>query len=199
MRTVIIKFGFIFLIAALLSSCAVPRPNPSQAPKIHTAGNQWVQLPQPAALALNISATQILTANAKGKTYTTQVAAEVTPKRITLVALGGWGGRLFSINYDGKTISSKSLPIKNAGIGIQQTLADFIFTYAPPSVLTQMLATTNIKLTLQPQQRIFSIHGKPVIKIHYQYTNPWKGNVVLQNFSKHYTIHITTITVRQNP
>ena len=198
MKSVVTKFGIIFLCAVSLSACVTPRLNPTQTPKIIIAGNQSAQLPQPSALALNINVTQILTAKAKKKTYTTQVVAEVTPKRITLIALGGWGGQLFSINYDGKTIVSKSLPIKHAGIGIQQTLADFIFTYAPVNVLRDMLKTTNITLSVKPLQRTFIQHGKSVIKINYQHSNPWQGKITLQNLSQHYMIDIQTIAVREN-
>ena len=185
-----VKLSVILLSALLLSSCATP--------KIQLASTHSVPLPQPSAMALNIHATQILTATANKKTYTTQVAVEVTPKHINIVALGAWGGQLFSINYDGHNIASKSLPIKHAGIGIQQTLTDFIFTYAPTSALKQALKSTDIRLTANAKQRVFSIHGKPIIKITYQHNNHWQGRVVLKNLIHHYSIKIQTVSVKQN-
>lgn len=167
-------------------------------PTVEVIRGQWIQLPKPSQLKINKSASQILTAqylnNSKATSYTSQMQIECSPTRLVLVAVAGWGGEIFSIDYNGITIKTSSLPMPNASIGIQHVLTDFIFTYASNSLLKSLLKSTHIKLSVKNHQRIFSINHKPIITIHYQYTNPWKGKVVLQNLNLHYTISIVNIT-----
>lgn len=191
----VIYFFMALCVVILLSGCAVLEPHHTQTPQVNFANKISIQLPAPAALGLNLNATQILTAYAMKKTYTAQVALEMMPKHIVLVALGAWGGQLFSIDYNGKSIKSRRLPIQHGGIGIQQTLLDVILVYGPTHVLRDMLRGTPIQLTVTPLSRVFTISGRPIIKIQYQYKNPWRGKIHLKNFAQHYRINIKTISV----
>jgi hypothetical protein len=191
-----IKLVFFLLIIADLAGCAIIRSSSSVGPAVELVPGQSVQLPQPAQMELNTSATQILTAKYQIKNqtnnYTTQVQVEANPKNLTLVAVTNWG-ELFSINYNGADIKIRSLPMPNTLIGGQHTLVDFILIYAPADLLKKLLTATNVKLVLKPQQRIFIMNNQPLITIDYQDPNPWKGKVALRNFKYKYTISITTI------
>ncbi|OGT25922.1 MAG: hypothetical protein A3I77_01535 [Gammaproteobacteria bacterium RIFCSPLOWO2_02_FULL_42_14] len=190
-----IYFFITLCIIFLLPGCAVLESHDIQKPEVNFANICTLQLPTPATLDLHLSAVQILTAHTIRKTYTTQVVLEISSNHIILVAPGVWGGQLFSIDYDGKRVKSSHLPIKHGGVGIQQTLLDVILAYSPTPVLENMLRGKQIKLTVRPLVRVFSFHGKPIIKIQYQYENPWRGKVNFKNFSQHYRINITTINV----
>ena len=184
----------IFLVL-LLSGCAILEKSKQETAKVYFSKGVLISLPTPEALDLHLSATQILTAHAMKHTYTSQVALEINPAHIVLVALGSFGGQLFSINYNGSTIQSKALPIQHAGIGIQQTLLDVILSYAPLSVLKNMFYGTDVRLITHARYRSFEWHKKPVIDIHYQHNNHWHGRVTLRNFQKHYRIQIKTVSV----
>lgn len=140
-----------------------------------------------------------LSATYKKESYTSQVQVELSSKHIILVALGGWGGEVFSIDYDGQTIQSSSLPMPNADMGVKHTLTDFIFTYASPERLRYILAPTDIHLSVQDKKRIFSIDGKPVMEIDYESADPWKGKVVIHNIKLGYTINISTVSIKKTP
>jgi len=184
----------------LLCGCAhltpTPTPMPPTTPTIQMAG-QTLTLPSPAALNLHQTATQLLSAQYKQQHYTTQVQVETSPQRIILVALSGWGGQVFSINYDGHSIHSNSLPMKNGAIGIHQVLSDFVITYAPATVINHMFAGTPLQLKTTPNQRQVIAHGQPILVINYQYPNPWQGQVTLNNLALHYTMTITTVAATQ--
>lgn len=190
-------FLVMLFIVIGLSGCATLELTHTETPQVNFVHNIFVRLPKPSALHVNVSATQILTAHALKKTYVTQVALEMTPKHIILVALGAWGGQLFSIDYNGKHVKSQRLPIKHSTIGIQQTLLDVILVYAPIPVLKNMLRGKHIVLIATPLSRIFILHKHPIIKIQYKNKNPWIGNVSLKNFSEHYEIYIKTISVNK--
>lgn len=181
-----------------LTSCtALFRSQSVENPKVEVIKGQWITLPKPSELNFNVTATQILTAQYKIKnkikSYTSQVQVEKTSSKLVLVAVAGWGGEIFSIDYNGVTIKTSSLPMPNAALGIQHILTDFIFTYASKKELDKILSSTSIKLINKSRERLFVLNGKTIIKIDYQNDDPWKGQVVLQNLKLHYTIIIKTV------
>ncbi len=173
-----------------------------ESPKVEIIKGQWITLPTPSQLNFNVTATQILTAQYKIKnkikSYTSQVQVEKTPRKLVLVAVADWGGEIFSIDYNGVTIITSSLPMPNAALGIKHVLTDFIFTYASQQALNKILNSTQIKLIERPRERLFMLNNKPIIKINYQYKNPWQGQVILHNLTLHYTITIKTIVATQS-
>lgn len=196
-KTIILLLG-----GLLLSSCATLFHHHAVQPAIVSiAPGQTVKLPLPRELPFNLSATQILTASyhIKNKTQTvsTQVQVEKHQNHLVLVAVAGWGGQIFSIDYNGSRIKTSSLPMPNVALGINHVLSDFIFTYAPPALIKKMLRHTTITFKQSEKSRLFLLHKKPIITIRYQNKNPWRGNVILKNKALHYTITIQTITVKK--
>ena len=59
------------LFTAALSGCAIFRSKAVESPKVEIVKGQWVQLPRPAQLKFNLTATQRLTAtyHIKNKVY----------------------------------------------------------------------------------------------------------------------------------
>ena len=173
-----------------------------ESPKVEIIKGQWITLPIPSQLNFNVTATQILTAQYKIKnkikSYTSQVQVEKTPRKLVLVAVADWGGEIFSIDYNGVTIITSSLPMPNAALGIKHVLTDFIFTYASQQALNKILNSTQIKLIERPRERLFMLNNKPIIKINYQHKNPWQGQVILHNLTLHYAITIKTIVATQS-
>ncbi len=200
MKKHVVLLLLLFDILLLPGCTTFFRSKSIKSPKVEITKGQWIQLPNPAQLGFNLTATQVLTAQYetkdKTKSYASQVQVEKTPTKLILVAIAGWGGEIFSIDYDGKTIKTSSLPMPHASIGIQHVLTDFIFTYASDNLIKTLLKSTDIKLKLKKQQRIFMLHNTPIIKITYQNKNPWKGTVVLHNLKLHYNITISTIVLQ---
>ena len=192
-----LRLFFLCFILPWLAACVSMQPNPNMTPTVTVGEQQAITLPTPLALHMQLTATQSLSAQYGQKQYTTQVEVEATKQRLVLVALSGWGGQVFSIDYDGKQIHSSSLPMKNSQVGIHHVLTDFIFTYASDDVINTMLQGTSMTLETTTKQRQILQHGKPIIQIDYQYTNPWQGQVTLHNLALHYTVTLTTVSVTQ--
>jgi hypothetical protein len=194
----VIQIFYITSLTLFISSCSLFQTKQTQAPTITIAPNQTVELPSPSELDFNLVATQILTAEYQIKdkkdTYSSQVQIEKKGNRLVMVALGGWGGEIFSLQYDGNQIKSSSLPMPHANMGIKYALSDFILTYAPANVLTQMFKQTDIKVIASPLERTFLLKGKIIIEILYQNPDPWKGKIELSNNIYHYQIDIQTLS-----
>jgi hypothetical protein len=190
------------LLTSLLAGCAFMHVKSSQCPMVELVPHQWLQLPPPAQMKFNFLATQILTANYKIQqkkyTYTSQVQIDANSKRLIILAIAGWGGEVFSINYDGARVLTNSSPMPHADMNVEHVLVDFILTYASLDVLNSLLQTTAIKIVAKPQQRIFLLYNKPIIKIDYNDTDPWRGRIVLQNIFYHYRLTISTVKLKPN-
>ena len=169
----------------------------STQPEVELFKGVKIYLPTPEALNFNVNQQQILSAtylvDAKEKSYTSEVYVQTNPKQIILVAASGWGGSIFSINYNGKTIESSSLPMPNAQMGITHTLTDFILTYASDDILNKTFENTPVKIIYKPQKRIFLLNNKEAMEITYSDQNRWKGDVILNNYIYHYQIKIKNI------
>ncbi|NNM60140.1 MAG: DUF3261 domain-containing protein [Legionellales bacterium] len=196
------RFLWLCAIAVSLNGCAIFTTQQTETPHVAVAKGQMINLPTPGQLNLNLSATQIVTASyvIKGQTqsYSSEVHLEMTPEKLLMVAVSGWGGQLFSLSYTGNTIKSSSLPMPNANMGIEHTLTDFIFTYATTDLLTSILAKTSIQLVVKPNQRLFLIDNKPIMQIDYQDFDPWKGKVIIHNYELNYAVIIQTIQTNRH-
>ncbi|MCF6764177.1 DUF3261 domain-containing protein [Thiotrichales bacterium 19S3-7] len=193
-----IQIFLILSLCSILSACALLRVKSTETPEVNITQGVKVHLPTPEELDIQHKASQILSAsytiNDKTQTYTSEVIVEVDSKHIILVAASGWGGTIFSIDYDGETINSSSLPMPNAAMGIKHTLSDFIFTYASEKVLKSMLKDSQIQVKMMPKMRIFYLKNKKIMQITYANDNPWLGTIKLKNFIYHYTINIQNLT-----
>ncbi|MBX9705872.1 MAG: DUF3261 domain-containing protein [Gammaproteobacteria bacterium] len=191
-----IKKFLMLALVMLLMGCATVHDNSGLSPTIVIAPGQSITLPTPAAMGFDVTATQILTAqytiNQQTKSYSTQLQVEKTPTKLTMVALTGWGGQAFSIDYDGVTIHSSSLPMAYSAQGIQHTLVDFLVIYAPTPVLNSVLKPTAITLVATSKQRILKLDNKVIMQVDYQNSIPWKGTITLKNFVYHYQLQNNT-------
>ena len=194
-KTIRISLSLMFLmIPILFSGCALFKTSNIQAPQVELIKGQSVTLPPPSVFQKNITATQILTATYGQDTYSSQVEVELSPQKLVLVALAGWGGEVFSIVYDGQNIQSSSLPMPHASMGISHTLMDFVLTYAPEDSVKTMLLNTGVTLSVTPLKRTYWFNGKKILSIDYQYPDPWKGSVILHNLYFGYKINIQTLS-----
>ncbi|WP_116964436.1 DUF3261 domain-containing protein [Fastidiosibacter lacustris] len=193
------QLRLILLMVCILSltACTLFKTRAINTPRVEVFKNQWITLPTPQMLDLDFTATQILSATysikGKAESYITEVQVEVARNKIVLVAAAGWGGSIFSLLYDGKTIESSSLPMPHADMGVKQSLIDFIFTYAPTNVLKTMLADSHITLEVEPNRRLFYIGTQLVMKIDYQNQQDLYSVVHLYNYQYHYQIKIKTL------
>lgn len=186
------------LVCVSLSGCALFQKQQSTQPKIAFLADVEITLPPPNALNQNMQLSQIVSAtyhiNGEASNFTAQVEVVVNPQQIMMIAVSGWGGSLFKVDYNGTTIESSSLPMPNANMGVNQTLSEFIISYAPPSVLTSMFANTDIQVEIKPRQRCLYQHGDKIMCVDYSTDQPWLGQVVVHNYHYDYTVKVDTLS-----
>ena len=194
-----IKLFAILLSSILLSNCAMFQFNQQDSITIDITPKNSILLPPPSKLGLNENLNQIVSAtytdkDGKKTNYTTQTIVQIDDKHIVMVALAGWGGSLFKLDYDGGKITSSSIPLPNKNIGIKQSLTEFILSNAPISVVKSMFLNTNIHIVEKDDERLFiDQNDKKIITIKYSKNKDHKSVIVINNYFYHYIITITDI------
>lgn len=181
-----------------LSGCALFQHQQTTQPTVAFLPNVEIALPPPSALALDMQLSQIVSAtyHIKGETshFTAQVEVVINPQHLVMIAVSGWGGSLFKLDYDGDTIHSSSLPMPNGNMGINQTLSEFMMSYAPPKVLKEMFEDTGIEVDISAHQRCLLQNQERIMCVNYSADHPWLGQVVIHNYHYDYTVTVDTLS-----
>ncbi len=189
-------YVILLMLAFLLTGCLPVHKSTQALQALSLVPGKAVHLPALASLKTNLSASQVLQAHyAKGKTLSAEVHLELSASRFVIVAFGGWGGEVFSLEYNGKQLKTSHLPMPHAKLAINNMLRDFMFTYAPVRTVRTMLAGTGVKLSVTKKKRTFMAHGQPYMRIRYSHAEPWRGTIHLRNYVQHYRLSIKTVTV----
>lgn len=197
-----IKKIILLIFIVLLSSCSFFQTKQQDDTKVEFLPNTMISLPKPESLGLDMNISQIVSAtyHVDGKTsnFSTQVEIVLDKKHIMMVALSGWGGSLFKMNYDGSYIQSSSLPMPNQNMGVKESLIEFIISYAPTPVIKKMFIGTGITLQSKDKQRCLIKDNKKIMCIDYKADKPWLGQVLIHNYHYNYTVKIDTLSYKIN-
>jgi hypothetical protein len=150
----------------LLSACAgAPPPG-----TVVIAPGERFTLPAPASLGREVEAVQLVTLR-HGKD---QIAFEghlsVTRERVLLVGTDGFGQRLISIAWDGKTVSAEKASFLPDRLRPDSVLADVMLIYWPEAAVQAGLSGDTTQVIVQRD------------------ADPWRGQARLVNKAWDYEI-----------
>ncbi len=92
----------------------------------------------------------------------------LSPQKMTLTALSGFGTFLFQANFDGTVLTTKRSALVPAKANPGHLLADLSMALMPTAVLQQSLAPLGLVLSVKDHRRVISKQGKAIIVIEYQ-------------------------------
>ena len=192
------KLLLLIFIIPFISSCVMFQSYTTNSVKVEITPNTTVSLPSPENLHIIKNLSQIISATytVKGKEshFTTHVIATANNKHIMIIALSGWGGTLFKLDYDGTTITSSSLPMPNKNIGIKQSLIEFILSNAPKNILTKMFENTDLHIKFEKNKRILEDkNNTKIIEIDYSKNKDSNDIIIIHNYHYNYTVKITNL------
>jgi uncharacterized protein DUF3261 len=110
---------------------------------------------------------------------------------MTLVGLNSFGVRLFTVRYDGDTVSSETAPGMSVPLMPERLLADLQLVYWPLSNLAKPMADAGWQLS-EPADGIRRLRrGEQLVaEAHYSSEDPWSGRSWLVNFEFGYSLQI---------
>jgi hypothetical protein len=175
-------------IALAANSCAwLPRPL--------IADGIRQPLPIQGVFADNLAVTQSVILAGRGKEQKFLLQTEVTPHSLIMVAMTGFGQKLFELIYIRNELIIHNTPfLPERGLA-EALFTDFQLIYWPAEPLQSRLAESSITLREPGEtQRIFHKADKIILEILY---NPGRGiehDVAYRNFEKNYSLQIDTLS-----
>ncbi|APC96609.1 DUF3261 domain-containing protein [Francisella frigiditurris] len=197
------KIKSLFLVLfILLTGCAIFENKENTDTKLEFLPGTIITLPKPSSLDLDMNISQIVSAtyhvNEKTSNFSTQVEIILDSKHIVMIALSGWGGSLFKLDYNGNKIESSSLPMPNQNMGVKESLLEFIISYAPSQVVEKMFNGTGIILEEKLKERCLIKDDQKIMCIQYKADKPWLGQILIHNYHYNYTVEIDTLSYKLN-
>lgn len=171
-------------VSAALTGCALlpQRPPPT------------LPLLAPQALGARRSSQQVLHVAYGKQVLTLQAALQATPGHDTLIAVGPFGQRVFTLDYDGRQLHAEVSTYLPDTLPPRQMLADVELALWPLDAWQQRLAGSGWVLSApQPGVRRLRYHDRLVTEVHYDDgSDGWNGRFWLVNLVYGYTLDITS-------
>lgn len=171
-------------ISAALSGCALLPQRPPPA----------LPLLAPRALGVSRSSQQVLHVAYGKHSLTLQCALQATLDHDTLIAVGPFGQRFFTLDYDGRQLHADISPYVPDTLPPRQVLADVELALWPLDAWQQRLAGSGWVLSApQPGVRRLRYGDRLVAEVHYDdASDGWNGRFWLVNLAYGYTLDITS-------
>ena len=173
------------LALVLGSGCATHPPLPaSQIPE--------PKLP-PASFGGDVSLAQRLSFERVGDvrgtaSRTLDVLLEIDSTTVRLAGIA-MGQRILSLDWDGTTLTVQRHPLLPAQVDPARVLRDIQYAYWPTTSIENMLPA-GWSLLDQPSQRTLLHDGRDVLRIDYDASPRWNGNMRLDNRLEGYRLNI---------
>lgn len=141
---------------------------------------------------------QVISASFHQEKQTFIVAGKITAEYIKLMALTPAGLPMFTITHrQQNTQLEKHLPLP-AQVDPYAILQDLQLVFWPAASLDNAL-DVDWKLAQKKHKRIFTYQNTPGIEIQYATSNPWQGEVTLDNHLLGYQLFIKTLEYVATP
>jgi hypothetical protein len=154
-----------------------------------------LRLPGPMEVETGLSATQILSGRYEGETFDLQLNLEWRDDAIVVVAFNLFGSTLFTMSYDGRSITTVGSSLVLRGLDTNYVLADIMLTYLSSDVLAAHLFGPGLQIVEAPLERTIRRDGEAVIRIRYDDASRWNGNVQFDHLERGYGYRIETVQV----
>jgi len=179
-----------FAVALSLAGCAATPPPAGAQPQAAFAA--------PGAVGAR-QASQVIHAAYGARTFMLRTAIEVTPDELKVVGVTATGQRLFTANYDGRTIAADRSPFVPDKLDPERVLADMQLALWPLAAVQPMFRARGLEVS-EPFAgvRRASRGNQLIAEVHYATADPWNGRLWFVNFEFDYSLTIDTTTGASN-
>ena len=173
---------------ALLAGCAT-RPT-------HEAAK--IPLAPPAALDAR-TASQVIHAVYGARAMTLSTAIQLDPAGLKVVGVTATGQRLFTVSWDGATVSAQKSAFVPDNVEPERVLADVQLALWPLAAVQAAFGKAGLEVT-EPFAGVRRLRrGDALIaEVHYASADPWNGRLWFVNFEFDYSLTIDTTRAASN-
>ena len=176
----------------LVTSCSTVETRP-ELESVEIARTVSLQLPESQEINKSIDATQLLVADYGDRNFAFEAQLEIRPGSIKIASVNMWGGTLFSIDFDGKQLRTRSSST-GQGPEAQYLLADVLLTYWDAQWLRKRLYGAELEDTADGLSRTIFRDGVPVIEISFEAADRWTGKTQFTHIEREYVLNIQTVS-----
>jgi hypothetical protein len=137
-------------------------------------------------------AAQVLHASFGDSDLTLQCALRADASSVTLVAVGPFGQRVFSVRYNGATVEAQASPYVPLSLPPRRVLSDVQLALWPLAAWQQALVDSAWQIDEpEPGLRRLRYRGQLIAEVHYEVPDdPWRSRLRLDNRPLHYSLQI---------
>jgi len=197
----LIKWFSVLLFSFTLAACSL-QPQRSST-EVEISPGVYVDLPKPAQLGANITASQLISAswhNEAGQPQTQQlpVQLQIDDQHIVMAGFSSWGTRILSLDYDGDNIDTQVLSgLADTLPKPEQVLFNLMITLWPRNAWEAPLNKVRWTIVDRKNKRIIAnSDNEPVIEITYSGSSPLEGDIQFLNRPLNYSITIKTLSYK---
>ncbi|MCG9657346.1 DUF3261 domain-containing protein [Vibrio mediterranei] len=190
------------LFLLVTTGCALQPQDAST--QVQLNPNTSVELPTPAQLGYQLSASQLISATwqtPKGpESSQLPVQLQVGKDKLVLAGFSSWGTRIMSLSYQNNDIEANVLNgLENTVPEPEQILFNLMMTIWPKSAWEAPLSTIGWRIKDSTQQRqLIDETGATVITIRYSNPDPLRGKIYFEHQQLGYSIVIQTLNFQLN-
>jgi hypothetical protein len=173
--------SLIVVVAALLAGCAT-----------HVAPPAKISLASPSALSPR-SATQVIHAVYGARAITLSTAIQLDAAKLKVVGVTATGQRLFTVGWDGVTVTAEKSIFVPASVDPERVLADVQLALWPLAAVQKTFGAAGLEVS-EPFAGVRRLRRGDalVAEVHYAGADPWNGRLWFVNFQYDYSLTIDT-------
>jgi hypothetical protein len=154
-------------------------------------------VPEPQALGYRVAAEQLVSAHYRGDAFVWEAHIDVSPERLEIVGLDGFGRRAFTITWQGDALSCEAASWLPTAIKPGNVLADIALLYWPQKAVQAALAGSSAIVVTTAAARSVTVGSTEILHVDYDDAGAsvWNGTVHLRNLAFGYQLDIQSARV----
>jgi hypothetical protein len=188
-------FVTLFMTIAL-ASCTTMR-EPDRGAEAMIAPTVRFVTPGPQALGDRVTAEQLVSAQYRGDSFVWEAHIDVSPQKMEIVGLDGFGRRAFTMAWRGDALSYEAASWLPAAIKPGNVLADIALIYWPQVAVEAALAGSGAIVATTASGRSITLRGSEIVRVDYDDADAhaWNGTAHLRNLVFGYRLDIQSVRV----
>ena len=196
---------FLLLLGLLLPGCQPPltaKKSVERVGKVEIAKDAYFQILPLSVSEMKGSFNQTVTGVFRGERQTFLSQVEIDSQQMTMVGMATFGARIYTLNFEGQTLSFATIPQLSSKLLPENLLADFQLANWPLEPIREqfeksepqrywLTAPRKLEIEETAGRRSISFGGLKVIDILYQEGEDGNREIEFRNLDRDYTLHIT--------
>lgn len=195
----------LLFFAALLPGCQPPLTHKRSVERVgavEIAKDAYFQILPLSVSEMEGSFNQTVTGVFRGDRQTFLSQVEIDSQEMTMVGMATFGARIYTLNFEGETLTFATIPQLSSKLLPENLLADFQLANWPLEPIREqfeksepktywLTAPRKLEIEESPGRRTISFGGLKVIDILYQEGEDGTREIEFKNLDRDYTLHIT--------